>query len=123
MTEGRVAGDPGTRGDLTIADRVVDKIASRAALDISGVIAGGSGLDKMVGRRLPKVTTNTRGAQTRIGIDIAVVWPGSASEAAGQVRSAVTKAVTELVGLKVLAVDVAVTEFEAARSGNRGRVL
>jgi uncharacterized alkaline shock family protein YloU len=114
--------DPGTRGKLTIADRVVDKIAGRAALDVDGVVVSGSGLDKVVGRRLPKVTTRTRGAQTRVGVDIAVEWPRSAAEVAAQVRSAVSEAVTGYAGLKVLAVDVSVVRLESAHSQSRRRV-
>lgn len=122
VSEHDTAEDAGTRGELTIADRVVDKIAGRAALDVSGLVAGGSGIDKVVGRRLPKVTTRTRGRQTRIEVDIAVVWPRSAADVAREVRDAVGHAVTELVGLKVLAVDVAVTKLEPARSEKRRRV-
>lgn len=120
MTEG--ANDPGTRGSLTIADRVVDTIAGRAALGVAGVVATGSGLEKMIGRRLPKVTSTTRGAQTRIGVDVAVLWPRSAPETAGQVRTAVSRAVTDLAGLRVQAVDVTVSSFASGRTPDHGRV-
>ncbi len=122
VTDQNAGSDPGTRGDLTIADRVVDKIAGRAALGTVGVVASGSGLEKVVGRRLPKVTANTQGSQTRVAVDIAVAWPRSAAEVAQHVRSAVTDAVTEFAGLRVVAVDVSVTRLEPARSGNRRRV-
>jgi len=122
VTEGGVPTDPGTRGDLTVADRVVDKIAGRAALDVSGVVVSGSGLDKVVGRKLPRVTTTTRGAQTKVDLDIAVEWPRRAAEVAADVRGAVRDAVTEYAGLTVTAVDVAVTKFVAAKSGTRRRV-
>ncbi len=122
VTERGAPSDPGTRGDLSVADRVVDKIAGRAALGVSGVVASGSGLDKVVGRKLPRVTTTTRGAQTKVDLDIAVEWPLSAAEVAAAVRGAVSDAVTEYAGLTVTAVDVAVTRFESARSGTRRRV-
>jgi len=114
--------DPSTRGKLTIADRVVDKIAGRAARDVGGVVATGSALDKVVGRRLPRVTTTTRGKQTRIGIDIAVAWPRSAAGVAAEVRDAVRQAVADLAGLSVMAVDVSVAKLESARSQNPRRV-
>lgn len=122
MSEAAVADDPSTRGDLVIADRVVDKIARRAALGVTGVVHSGSGLDKMVGRQLPKVSANTRGDQTRVGVDIAVAWPRSAADVASHVRAAVSDAVSEYAGLKVVAVDVAVTRIDPARSATRARV-
>lgn len=122
MSEEDSPADAAKRGDLTIADRVVDKVASIAALEVDGVVNSGSGLDKVVGRRLPKVTTRTRGMQTRINVDIAVVWPLSAAEVADQVRSSVGDAVSEYVGLQVLAVDVSVVKVEQHRSANRRRV-
>lgn len=117
-----LVSDPATRGELTIADRVVDKIAVRATLGVPGVLTSGSGLDKVVGRRLPKVTTNTRGAQTRVAVDIAVTWPRSAAETAGAVRAAVDRAVTALAGLHVLAVDVTVVKLAVGRSPDHRRV-
>lgn len=119
MTESNAPSDPGTRGDLTIADRVVDKIAARAAVDVRGVVPSGSGLDKVVGRRLPRVSTNTQGTQTRIRVDISTVWPRSAAQVCGEVRSAVTEAVSELAGLRVVAVDVSVARIETTRPARR----
>jgi len=122
VTEAQGHSDPGSRGQLTIADRVIDKIAGQAALDVAGVVSSGSGLDTMVGRRLPRVSANTRGDQTRVGVDIAVAWPRSAADVASHVRAAVSDAVSEYAGLKVVAVDVAVTRVDPARSAKKARV-
>ncbi|CAA9359230.1 MAG: hypothetical protein AVDCRST_MAG72-2101 [uncultured Nocardioidaceae bacterium] len=114
--------DPGLRGELKIADRVVDKIASQAALGVSGVVSSGTGLGKVVGRGLPKVEVTTRGRKTRVGVEIAVVWPNSAAEVARSVRSAVEESVTRYAGLSVLAVDVTVAKLGPPSTEARRRV-
>lgn len=107
-------GDEGTRGGLTVADRVIDKIASHAASSVEGVVDSGSTLDKVVGRRLPRATSEVRGQHARVHVEVAVQWPLALSEIAAQVRSTVSRAVTDLAGLHVPAVDVTVARVDRA---------
>ena len=104
--------DPGRRGSLSIADKVIDKLAEQATVAVDGVVPTGSGLEKFVGRQLPKVSSSVRGDQARVNVDIAVRWPMPLADVAADVRSAVAGVVTSLAGLDVTAVDVSVSRIE-----------
>ncbi|MEP6526849.1 MAG: Asp23/Gls24 family envelope stress response protein [Nocardioidaceae bacterium] len=121
MTES-TALDPGQRGNLTIADRAINKLASHAASSVVGVVESGSTLDKLVGRRLPRTASDVRGQLTRVGVEIAVEWPLPLSEVAKNVQSAVAQAVSSLSGLTVVAVDVSVSRVEKASNTPARRV-
>ncbi len=94
------------RGRLVIHDRVVEAIARTAATEVGGVTRWGSGLDSVVGRRYPKADASTAGNRTRIGLEVAVVWPSALPQVLQQVRERVRTRVGELTGLEVDAVDV-----------------
>ncbi len=114
--------DAGRRGRLDIADRVIERIAEHATTSVVGVVQTGSTIDKFVGRRLPRVTSNVRGDQARVGVEIAVVWPRSLSEVARAVQTTVQRQVTSLSGLKVVAVDVSVIRVEQPQTAPTRRV-
>lgn len=109
--------EPGARGGLSIEDNVVERIATHTASLVDGVVQTGSGLGKLVGRRLPKASSDVHGNRVRITLDIAVRWPSSAADVARAVRHDVSEAVGRLAGMQVLGVDVSVSRIErAARS-------
>ncbi len=114
--------DAGQRGSLTVADRVIDKLAEQAATQVPGVVSSGSSLDMLVGRRLPRVSSDVRGGQTRVDVEIAVQWPMALGDVATSVRSAVTDAVTAYAGLTVVAVDVTVARVEQTVGADTRRV-
>lgn len=114
--------DPGQRGTLTISDRAIEKVATQAASSVDGVAPSGSTLDKMMGRRLPKVSSHVRGDQARVEVEVAVVWPLSLSDVATEVRSTVGRAVSGFSGLTVTAVDVTVARVERATKSPARRV-
>jgi uncharacterized alkaline shock family protein YloU len=102
--------DPGTRGSLTIHDKVVQRLATRAALDTAGVHRHGAGIDKITGRDLPRVHVQIAGDRVRAGVDIAVAWAWPQPTVAADVQANVTHAVSAWAGLHVDAVDVSIPE-------------
>lgn len=103
-----ISEDPGTRGRLTIGDKVVQRLAARAALDTAGVQHHSAGIDKITGRDLPRVRVQISGGRVRAGVDIAVAWPWPLATVAADVQANVTQALTTWAGLHVDAVDVSV---------------
>lgn len=122
---GTAGGSTGTddsagRGRLDISAKAIERIATHAARNVSGVTVSGSGLDKMVGRHLPRASSTVAGDTVRLNIDISLTWPVAAGDVARRVRAEVTRHVGQLTGLSVAAVDVSVERFEPlARSAAR----
>lgn len=102
------AGDPGDRGSLTVHDKVVERLAARAALDTPGVLPHSGGLDKLTGRDLPRVRVQVAGDRVRAGLDVAVAWPLSLPAVTAAVQRNVAQALTTLAALHVDGVDVSV---------------
>ncbi len=102
------ATDPGERGTLTVKDRAVERLATRAALDTDGVLARSQALDKLTGRSLPRVRVAVSGDRVRAGVDIAARWPMPLTELTAAVRTNVARALTNFAGLKVDGIDVTV---------------
>ncbi|MFI0819999.1 hypothetical protein ACH4TX_29325 [Streptomyces sp. NPDC021098] len=89
--------EPGERGATRIADRVVAKIASRAAREALG---GGHGL-------LPYAVVAVRGGVTRVRVAVELGYPSDIGAQCGAVRRRVATRLGELTGMEVP--DVAVT--------------
>lgn len=109
----------GARGNLEIRDRVVKRLAERAALDTPGVRARAGGLDKITGRDLPRSRAVTSADRVRVWLEIAVAWPSPVVDVARQVQRNVTAALGNYAGLRVDGVDVAVTHVLADESPTR----
>lgn len=98
--------EPGGRGRLVVADRVVERIATIAAREVSGVTQVGSALERAVGRQYPKADAQVAGDRARISVEIAVAWPTSLADATAGVREIVRARLGDLAGLQVDTVDV-----------------
>jgi uncharacterized alkaline shock family protein YloU len=115
-------------GTLTVADRVLEKIAARAALDIPGVVRHRGGVGSVLGpvgerSTLPDATVHAGGA--RITLSLALEWPCAVAEVSRRTRDHVAAEVERLTGVVPLRVDVTVTRFEprqAIRRLQRGYV-
>ena len=133
MTEA-VAGGPGQPaheelGRLNIQDRVVEKIAARAAREIA---EAGSATPRVLGRSLPgagrfgirradldaaaKASAYIEGSATRIELSISVRWPASIPEVTARVRDRVRARVSDLTGLRVQEVEITVTDLVTDRA-------
>jgi len=100
---------PEERGSLTIADKVVEKVASIAAREIQHVTDTRAGWTQMY-RSLPKASAKIAGGRARIGVEVAASWPSSLPAVTAQVRDRVNNQVTQLTGVTVVAVDVTIAD-------------
>jgi uncharacterized alkaline shock family protein YloU len=106
-------------GKTTIADSVVSKVAGIAAREVPGVFALGGGGARALGALRGAVGQDdmTQGVKVEVGetqaaVDVTIVveYPAPIQQVANTVRSQVTNAITSLVGLEVVEVNVAVND-------------
>ena len=116
-------------GRLHIHDRVVEKIAARAAQEIA---EAGSAAPRILGRSLPgagrlgirrtdpdaagKASAHVEGSVTRIDLSISVRWPACIPEVTALVRERVRTRVSDLTGLRVQEVGITVTDLVTDRA-------
>lgn len=103
--------EPGERGATRIADRVVAKIASRAAREALGA---GSGLP-------PYAVVAVRAGVARVRVAVELNYPSDIGAQCGAVRRHVTTRVGELTGMEVPDVAVTVERLHSPRL-DRGKV-
>lgn len=122
-----VPGEQSAAGTTVIADGVVAKVAGIAAREVPGVYALGGGGARALGaiRNVVNATDLTQGVRVEVGetqaaadITIVVEYPMPVHEVAAQVRSAVTAAISRLVGLEVVEVNVEVNDVHLAMDDN-----
>lgn len=111
--------DSSAGGRTVIADNVVAKVAGIAAREVSGVYALGGGASRAFGaiRDAINATDLTQGVKVEVGetqaaadLTIVVEYPAPIQEVASHVRTAVAGAITRLVGLEVVEVNVEVND-------------
>lgn len=111
-------------GTISIADRVVSKIAARAAAENPDA---GAAAARMLGRAvpgsghlgvrgtdlqaLPKTSVDVDGSKAFITLEISVRWPASVPDVAEQVRTHVRDRVRELAGLDVDEVHIIIADL------------
>jgi uncharacterized alkaline shock family protein YloU len=120
-------GSPAGRtelGMISIDDRVVEKMAARATVEIPD--AGGAA-PRVLGRSLPgagafgtrqtslaalpQVSADVDGSIVILDLSISVRWPASVPEVSSAVREHVRSRVSDLTGLTVTEVAIAVTDL------------
>ncbi|NKQ52135.1 Asp23/Gls24 family envelope stress response protein [Amycolatopsis sp. K13G38] len=109
-----------TRGTTTVADRAVQRIATRLVTEMEGV--GGSSrrmLGLTVGGSEPKIDARVRGEQVTLDVELSVAYPASVPKTTEAAREQLTREVAELTGLIVDRVDITVTSLRGADSGER----
>jgi uncharacterized alkaline shock family protein YloU len=128
-----VTGSPAGRtelGMLSINDRVVEKMAARAAVEIPDA---GAAAPRVLGRSvtgaaalgarttsltaLPKASADVDGLIVFLDLSISVRWPASVPEVASAVRERVRSRVKELTGLTVAEVSISVTDLATRLPG------
>jgi uncharacterized alkaline shock family protein YloU len=109
-------------GLISINDRVVEKMAARAATEIPDA---GAAASRFLGRSmagasalgaretsltaLPKTSADVDGSRVIVDLSISVRWPASVPEVSDAVREHVRARVGELAGLTVTEVSISVT--------------
>jgi uncharacterized alkaline shock family protein YloU len=106
VAESAPQDDPGDRGTLTVRDRAVERLTTRAATETDGVQHFRRGLDKLTGRDLPRAQVLLSGDHVRASVDIAVEWGRSLAATTTAVQANVTAALSTMSGLTVDGVDV-----------------
>lgn len=123
--EPAVSGAPPGRNELgmiSINDRVVEKIAAQATIEIPDA---GAAASRFLGRSLPgssalgvrqtsmtalpKTSADVDGSVVNLDLSISVRWPASVPEVSSAVRENVRRRVSELSGLTVNDVSISVT--------------
>lgn len=111
--------ESGPAGRTTIAEGVVAKVAGIAAREVPGVYALGGGGARAFGalRDAVNATDLTQGVKVEVGdtqaaVDITLVvdYPTPIQQVADNVRAAVTAAITRLVGLQVVEVNIDIND-------------
>lgn len=109
------------RGDTTIADQVVAKLAGIAAREVPGVWAMGNAARRVFNtltERIPGSQTNVSGGvsvekgerQTAIDVSIVIDYGASVIEVSEAIRRNIINAVESLTGLEVIEVNVNITD-------------
>jgi uncharacterized alkaline shock family protein YloU len=115
------AGDAENRGRLTIADRVVEKVAGQAAVEVDHV----TGVPRRVlGQTLGKVKLDSQarasakvdGSLVSISVSVAVEYPTPVRSVAAAVRQSVVERVHAICALDVVEVHVDVPHFYSSAS-------
>lgn len=115
----RVPADENAAGKTTIADGVVAKVAGIAAREVPGVYALGGGGARAFGaiRDVINATDLAQGVKVEVGdtqaaadLTIVVEYPAPIQDVANNVRAAVAGAISRLVGLEVVEVNVEVND-------------
>ncbi len=106
-------------GKNTIADGVVEKVAGIAARQVPGVHDLGNGAARAVGAIRNVSGQQDRGqgisvevGETQVAVDVTLIaeYPVDLQQVADDVRSAITDAIDEVVGMEVTEVNVTITD-------------
>ncbi|WP_332870095.1 Asp23/Gls24 family envelope stress response protein [Geodermatophilus chilensis] len=117
-------GDPGDRGDLTIADRVVERVAGYAVTQVQGASAAPRRvLGINVGDARPDDEASVRarvdGGTATVEATIAVEWPHPIPVVAERLRRRVRDDVARLTDVQVAHIDLDVVSLPLAASRPR----
>ena len=118
---GTPAAAPDERGELIVADKVREKIAARAALDVVGVVRHSTGLGSLLGdvaRKgngagddFPRAAVDSSSTPPTVAVTIAVNWPCALTTVCRDVRTHVGDELERLGGSRPPRVDVSVAHI------------
>lgn len=103
--------DAGTRGTLTVREKVAHRLAIRAALDTPDVLPFPEGRAKIPGRSLPQAQLTVTGERVTAHLKVTVAWPAPAVAVAHAVQRNVAQTLSSMGGLQVDRVDVTVEQL------------
>lgn len=111
LDDDEAGDDAGSRGTLTVREKVAHRLAVRAALDTPGVVPFSAGLTKIAGRSLPQAQLTIAGQRVTAHLKVTVAWPAPAVEVARAVARNVAQTLSTMAALNVDRVDVTVEQF------------
>lgn len=112
-------GTATSAGKNTIADGVVEKVAGIAAREVPGVHDLGNGAARAIGAIRNAINAQDRGqgisvevGEKQVAADITVVaeYPVALQKLADSIRSAVSEAISSVVGMEVAEVNVTISD-------------
>ena len=112
---------PGQRGRTTIADRVVNRVATRAVAEVeqTGGVARqlmGITIGRQTGEGSAAVSTRIDGHLAMIRLRLSLAYPAPVRAVTREVRSHVIERVTALTGFEVRHVDIEVARLLRGRT-------
>lgn len=118
----RTAGPPGrvhdtAPGSITIAEKVVAKLASHAVLDVPDAAAA----PRALGGTTPKASVRVDGDVAVVDLELSVRWPASVPQVTAAVRRHVRERLTSLTGLTIAEVRILVTDLATEIPSSRVR--
>lgn len=120
--------EPAIDGRTVIADPAVAKVAGIAARAVPGGYSLGSGSTRAIGaiREVVGAADLSQGVRVEVGqtqvavdVDLVAEYGKPLQEVANQVRVAVYRAVQELVGLRVIEVNVEINDVHIPKSAEQ----
>jgi uncharacterized alkaline shock family protein YloU len=116
--------EPGERGRLTIAEKVVERVAGYAVTQVDGASAAPRRLLGMtVGDARPdaeaSVTAQVDGHAATVEASVAITWPNPVRVVADRLRAAIRHDVALMTDVQVAQVDLDVVSFAAAATPAR----
>ncbi|MGX5653596.1 Asp23/Gls24 family envelope stress response protein [Geodermatophilus nigrescens] len=120
------SGTGGDRGELTIADKVIERVAGHAATQVPGASAAPRRLLGItVGDARPDgeaaVQARVDGTIATVSATIAVEWPHSVRDVTHRLRERIRADVRELTGVGVAHVDIDVVAMPVPAPARRVR--
>ncbi|TKA01955.1 Asp23/Gls24 family envelope stress response protein [Actinacidiphila oryziradicis] len=112
---------PAERGATVIPDRVVARVAARAARTAQAQWAGLSP-DRRRGTGLPDASAATHGGSARLGLSLDLPYPIDIARVSQRIQCDVAERVTRLTGLRVAEVTLTVRRLVTGGRPDRGRV-
>jgi uncharacterized alkaline shock family protein YloU len=112
---------PEARGVTRIADRVIEKIAARAACEVNDVRpAAVTGLARLAHRSTdPAASAHVDGTTVSLDIQLAISYPSPIRTIAANVHRAVRSTVERLAGLDVVTIRIEVVDLPIDRPSAR----
>lgn len=112
---------PAERGATVIPDRVVARVAARAARTAQARRAG-LPPDRRRGSAPPDASAATHGGSVRLGLSLDLPYPTDIARVSQRIQRDVAERVTQLTGLRVAEVTLTVRRLVTGGGPDRGRV-
>ncbi len=115
MTTRKKTGTSVSRGDVKVANDIVEKIASIAASEIDGVadLAPQSGIKQLFGLLGPErgVRVEVGSKEVAIDLDIAVEYGSRIPDVVRNIRRNISQRINEMTGLEVVELNIRVNDL------------
>lgn len=114
--------DPGQRGRLTIAPRVIERVAQRAVAEVdsaTGSPARVLGIAMSTTGERARVSATVQGDAADVKVDMSVTWPAPVRDVTAQVRSRVATQLRDLAGIQHAHVAIRVSALHSEAQDQR----